>query len=177
MTRPAAESRPPAESRTAAQSRPAGDAEAAQRRLPIPAPQLWGTRPGRLGVFAVIAAAVLGMLITIAAGAEPGVVLSVCLVIGTVAAALAVRPDAVYLIFPVPALAYAATAVLAGLIRDHATDTSRTALALSATQWVAGGFVAMAVATALAVAIGGYRWWRHTRLPDGLTTGRRGPAR
>jgi len=73
-------------------------------------------------------------------------------------------------------------AALAGIASGIAFVRGRAAwaiaaLALSATQWVAGGFVAMAVATALAVAIGGYRWWRHTRLPDGLTTGRRGPAR
>jgi hypothetical protein len=112
----------------------------------------------------VVVAAVLGMLITIAAGAEPGVVLSVCVVMGTVAAALAVRPDAVYLILPMPALSYAAAAVIAGLAHDHANDTSRTALALSATQWIASGFIAMSVATVLAGAIGGYRWWRGIRL-------------
>jgi hypothetical protein len=131
------------------------------RGMAIPAPQqLWGTRPGRLGVFAMLAAAVLGMIITIAADAEPGVVLSVCVVIGTLAAALAVRPDAIYLTLPVPALSYAAAAVITGLVHDHATDTSRTALALSATQWIASGFIAMSVATVLAGAIGGYRWWR-----------------
>jgi hypothetical protein len=171
VTRPAAQSGPPA------QPESASVAQTAQRRFPIPAPQLWGTRPGRLGVFAVIASAVLGMLITIAAGAEPGIVLSVCLVLGTVAAALAVRRDAIYLIFPVPALSYSAAAVLAGLIHDRAMDTSRTALALNATQWIASGFVAMSVATALAVAIGGYRWWRSTRLPDSLAAGRRGRGR
>lgn len=137
---------------------------------------LWGTRPGRLGVFAVVGAALLGMVITALAGSEPGVILGVLLVIATIAAALAVRPGAVYLIFPVPAPAYAVAAVLAGLIHDHATDTSRTALALNAAQWIAAGFIPMTVATALAVLIGGYRWLR-TVQPDGVGFGRPGPPR
>jgi hypothetical protein len=100
----------------------------------------------------------------------------VFVVVGAVAAALAIRPSAVYLIFPVPALAYTVTAVIAGLIHDHATDTSRTALALGAAQWIASGFVGMTLATGLAVAIGGYRWWRGSRSqPDRVSSGR-GPA-
>lgn len=138
---------------------------------------LWGTRPGRLGVFAVIGFALLGMLITVLAGSEPGVILSVFLVAGTVAAALAVRLSAVYLIFPVPAPAYAVAAFIAGLIHDRAVDTSTTALALNAAQWIASGFVAMVVATALAVVIAGYRWLREARPANGRPTGRPGPSR
>ena len=65
--------------------------------------------------------------------------------------AIAVRPRAVYLIIPVPALAYLAAAILAGLIHDHAADTSHVALAVSAAQWIAGGFFMMAAATVLAM--------------------------
>jgi hypothetical protein len=124
--------------------------------------QLWGTRPGRLGVFAVVAAALLGLVITVLSGSEPGVILGVLLVAGTVVGVLAVRPGATYLIFPVPAPAYAVAALIAGLIHDHATDTSRTALALNAGQWIAAGFIPMTAATALAVLIAGYRWLRNS---------------
>jgi len=164
---------PGAQSRSA----PGAGPGSARPRRPDPATQLWGTRPGRLGVFAVIGATLLGLGITVLSGSEPGVILSVFLVVGTVAAALAVRPGAVYLIFPVPAPAYAAAAVIAGLIHDRATDTSSTALALSAAQWIAGGFIAMTLATVLALLIAGYRWLRSARPPGGSAVGRPGPPR
>jgi hypothetical protein len=123
--------------------------------------QLWGTRPGRLGVVAVVAAALVGMVITVLAGSEPGLILGIFLIAGTIVAALAVRPAATYLIFPVPAPTYAVTATVAGLIHDHAADSSRTALVLNAGQWIAAGFIPMTVATALAVLIAGFRWLRN----------------
>lgn len=123
--------------------------------------QLWGSRPGRLGVFAVVAAALLGMVITVLSGSEPGLILGIFLIAGTIVAVLAVRPRATYLIFPVPAPAYAVTAMVAGLIHDHVADTSRTALVLNAGQWIAAGFIPMTVATGLAVLIAGFRWLRN----------------
>lgn len=65
---------------------------------------------------------------------EPGGMLGGFLIAGTIAAVLAVRPRAVYLIIPVPALAYPVAAILAGLIRDRAAETSRTALAIGTGQ-------------------------------------------
>jgi hypothetical protein len=128
-------------------------------------------------VFAVIGATLFGLVLTLLFGTEPGLIIGVCLVASTVAAALAVRPGAVYLIFPVPAPAYAVAAFIAGLVHDRGVDTSRTALALSAAQWIAGGFIAMALATALAVIIGGYRWLREARPPAGQAPGRPGQPR
>jgi hypothetical protein len=125
----------------------------------------------------VIGATLLGLVITLLAGAEPGLILGVFLVAGTVVAALAVRPGAVYLIFPVPAPAYLVAAVIAGLVHDRGVDTSRTALALSAAQWIAGGFVPMVVATGLAVLIAGYRWLRQARPPSGPASGQPAPPR
>jgi hypothetical protein len=118
----------------------------------------WGSRPGRLGVALVISGAVVGLLLTVLTGSEPGVVLGLFLLAGTAAGALAVRPRAVYLIIPVPALAYFAAAIVAGLVHDHATDSSHTALALSAAQWIASGFLAMSVATLLAIVVAAVRW-------------------
>jgi hypothetical protein len=101
----------------------------------------------------VIGGAALGMLVTVATGSEPGVVLGVFLVAATVAAALAVRPCAVYRIIPVPALAYVIAAAIAGLIHDRATHLSHTVIATSAAQWIASGFLAMTAATILAIAM------------------------
>jgi len=106
----------------------------------------------------VIGCAALGGLVTVVEGREPGSVLGVFLVAGTAIAALAVRPRAVYLIIPVPALAYVVVATIVGLIHDRATDTSLTSLAVHAAQWIASGFVAMAAATLLATAVTAARW-------------------
>jgi hypothetical protein len=122
-----------------------------------------GSRPGRLGVFVVIGCAALGTLVTVAARTEPGPVLGAAVVAGTAAAVLAVRPRSVYVIIPVPALAYVVGATAAGLIHDRAADTSLTGLAVHAAQWIASGFVAMSIATLLAIATTAVRWPRRER--------------
>lgn len=139
-----------------------GRERAVRRPQPRPGagPRWWGSRPGRLGVAIVIGSAALGALITALARSGPGFVLGLFLVAGTAAAALAVQPRAVYRVIPVPALAYLAAAILAGLIGDRAASTSHTALAVSAAQWIAGGFRPMTAATALAIAVTAVRWPR-----------------
>ncbi len=136
------------------------------RGTPGRAPHGWGSRPGRLGVLLVIAGTLAGLIGTVLTGREPGLLLAAGLILGTMCGAVAVRPRAGYLIIPVPALAYLAAAIVAGLIHDHAIDTSRTALAVGLTQWVAGGFLTMLTATLLAMAIAAVRWLgnRHTVL-------------
>jgi len=138
----------------------------AGRPAPGPAPNWWGSRPGRLGVLLVVAGTLAGLVGTVLAGSEPGFLLGAGLILGTVAGAAAVRPQATYLIIPVPALGYVIAAVTAGLIHDHAIDTSGTALAVGLTQWVAGGFLIMIAATLLVIAMAAFRWLgsRHTVL-------------
>lgn len=109
-----------------------------------------------------------GLLITIAAGAAPGLLLGLILIGATVAAAIAVRPAAVHLLFPVPAPLFLVAAVIAGLV--HAHSSSKVALAVGLAQWIASGFIPMAVATAAAVLIAGLRWWAIAR------AGRAAPA-
>jgi hypothetical protein len=136
-----------------------GTRRQAHGRQPRPgrAPRRRGSLPGPLGVFLIIGAAALGALATVTTRSQPGNLLGAFLVAGTLAAALAVRPRAVYLIIPVPALAYVIAATAAGLARDHAAGTSHTALAASIAQWVAGGFLAMTA--------GGPRYGRPARNP------------
>jgi hypothetical protein len=131
-------------------------------------PRLWGTRPGRLGVFVIVCGTTLGFVVTVLADREPGLLLGVFLLVSTVLAAFAVRPRAAYLIIPVPALAYLVAAVVAGLIHDRATDTSRTALVISAVQWIASGFFVMTAATAIAIAVAAARWLVSRRARQGL---------
>jgi hypothetical protein len=135
-----------------------------------PAPRRWGALPGMTCVCIVIGAAALGALITALTGSQPGLVLGVLLVGGTITAALAVRSRAAYLIIPVPALAYVVAATLAGLVSDRAAGTSGTALAVNGAQWIASGFVAMTVATGIAIVITLARWYTSRR-------GHRDPAR
>jgi hypothetical protein len=119
-----------------------------------------GSLPGRAGILFIAGAAALGTLATIAAGNGPGVLLGAFLVAGTLAAALTVHPRAVYLLIPVPALAYPVAAIIAGLAAGHPAGTSHTALAVGAAQWAASGFIAMTAATVLAIGITAARWPR-----------------
>ena len=112
----------------------------------------------------MLGGAALGALITALAGTGPGPVLGVALVAATLAAALAIQPRAVYRIIPVPALAYAATATVAGVIGDRAASASHTALAVSAAQWIASGFLPMTAATLLAIAVTAIRWLIQSRI-------------
>ena len=97
----------------------------------------------------------------VATHSAPGALLGLCLVGGTALAALVVRPGAVYLLIPVPPLAYLVAAAVAGLLGGNAAGASRSALAVSGAQWLASGFLAMATASALAAALAvtrGLRW-------------------
>ncbi len=134
---------------------------AKRRRLPPPrTPPRWGSLPWPRGLVLVVGSAAIGTVLSVLSRSEPGPVLGVCLVAGTIAAALAVRSRSVYRIIPAPAIAYLAAAIIAGLIHDRATDTSGTALAIRAAQWIAAGFLAMTAATILAIAIAAIRWQR-----------------
>jgi hypothetical protein len=127
-------------------------------------PSWWGSLTGRGGVCIVVGGAALGALITVLAGTGPGPVLGVSLVAATLAAALAIQPGAVYRIIPVPALAYLVMATVAGLAGDRAAGRSHTALAVSAAQWIASGFLPMTVATLLAIAATAIRWFIQSRI-------------
>jgi len=139
---------------------PQGYAEARSGGL-----RLGGSLSGGLGVAIVAASTALGASATMLTGKEPGSILGVFVIIGTLAAAVAVRPQAGRVILPVPALAYLVAAMVTGVIYDHSADVSKTALAINAAQWIANGFFAMLLATVLAVALVTVRWifWRRSR--------------
>jgi hypothetical protein len=124
----------------------------------------------------VAASTALGASATMLTGKEPGSILGVFVIIGTLAAAVAVRPQAGWLILPVPVLAYFLAAMVTGVIYDHSADLSKTALAVNAAQWIANGFFAMLLATILALVMVTARWllWRRSR-PAAPPAGR--PAR
>jgi hypothetical protein len=123
----------------------------------------WGELSGGRATLIVLAAAVIGTGVTVAMHHDPGYLLGGAVIAGTLAAVLAVRRDAVYQLIPVPALAYLVGALAAGLMHEQNAGPSPSGLAVSATQWVAGGFVTMAVATGLAVAVTVIRWQLNRR--------------
>jgi hypothetical protein len=113
-------------------------------------------------VAVAVGCATLGALATVVTGGEPGMLLGVFLVAGTVVAGIAVHQRASFLIIPVPALAYLVAALAAGIASGHA-NASKATLAVGAVQWIARGFPPMLAATALAMLIAGARWWLSRR--------------
>lgn len=101
----------------------------------------------------VIASAGVGALLTALTGGQPGTLIGVCLIVGTLLAGILVTPWTVHLVIPVPALAYMAAAILAGISAIGISDMSKTSLAIHVLQWIARGFLTMAIATALAIAL------------------------
>lgn len=138
-----------------------------------------GTLSGGRGIAIAAGSTALGALLTILQRHDPGVVLGVFLVLGTIVAGVAVRPDAARLIIPAPTLCYVPAATIAGAINDRAADTSKIGLILHGGRWISSGFVAMALATAFAIAIWGLRLLLDLRTkPRGLARapGRRGSS-
>jgi hypothetical protein len=161
--RPAPAARPPSSGQVLGRpDEPRGKRPPA-RGAPVGAAPRWGQLPWVRGIVIVASAAGLGTLLTIITRSDPGFLLGVMIVAGTVAACLAVSPRRAYLIIPAPALAYLPASILSGLIHDRAADASRTLLTINAARWVADGFVTMAVATGLAALIAGARWLRAGR--------------
>ena len=128
-------------------------------------PRRWGALQGGLGVCIIVASAAIGAILTMVARSAPGSLLGLFIVAGTVAAALAIRPRAGRMIFPVPVLSYLVAALISGVVFDRSADSSKTVLAIGAAQWIASGFFAMALATVLALVIITARWllWRRGR--------------
>jgi hypothetical protein len=143
------------------------------RHRPPPARNRWGSLPARSGVWIIVLSAALGLTATVVANREPGDLLGVFLIAGTLLAAIAVRPKAVHMIIPAPALAFLTASVIAGLVHDRATDVTLTAVTVSGLQWIAGGFLAMTAATLLAIALTAAR---RLRARGPASRRRRGPV-
>jgi hypothetical protein len=123
--------------------------------------RIWqGSLRGSLGVCVIVGSAVIGVIATIVTHAQPGSVLDLAVLAGTVAAALTVQPRTGRLIFPVPALSYLIAALVAGVAYERSSDKAE--LAVGAAQWIANGFFVMVLATLLAIALTTVRWfmWR-----------------
>src|SRR5204862_156070 len=83
---------------------------------------------GGLGVCIIVASAALGTIATMVTRSAPGFLLGLFVEAGTVVAALAVRPRAGRLLFPVPRLSSLEGALIRGVLRDQ-SGASYTVLA------------------------------------------------
>ncbi len=144
---------------------------------PSPArPPRWGSLPARRGIVLVLSVAAIGAIGTLVLGGDPGTLLGVLVIAGSVAAAFGVHFRQGYLLIPVPALAYAVGATVTGMFHDRGVDISHTALAVSAAQWFASGFLWMSAATISVIAITVLRWLAGRHEPDRASSRSR-PAR
>jgi len=117
-----------------------------------------------------VASTAAGAVITMVTGKIPGGLLGAFVVIGTIAAALSVRPSAGRMILPVPVLSYLVAALVSGIIYNRGTGASNTALAIGAAQWIASGFFPMTLATILAIVIIVIRWYLSRRRRGAATS-------
>jgi hypothetical protein len=132
-----------------------------------------GSLRGGWGVCIVVGSTALGAIATMASGSAPGFLLGYFVIVGTVTAALAVRPHAGRLIHPVPALSYLVAALVSGIIHERSSGANSLMLEISAVQWLANGFVVIALATTLALALSGFRFAATVRRVRGRRSDRR----
>jgi hypothetical protein len=126
-----------------------------------------GALSTRNALLALVAGTLIGIIGTLVAGSEPGLLLSLFIIVGALVATLGVRPGAVYLFFPLPAFAFFAGALITGKIHDSSLASSTAGELAGFTQWVAGIFLPMCAATIMVLVIGGARWLLARQLVGG----------
>jgi hypothetical protein len=144
-------------------------------------PARWlGRMPTWTAALLLVVGTVLGIIVTLVAGQEPGGLLGFFIIVGAIAATLCIRRGKVYLLFPAPALAFFVAAIVTGKVHDAKLGSSTAGLGAGFTQWVAGIFFPAVVATIIVLLIGGGRWLLGRQLISGqspLSAGRPAPGR
>jgi hypothetical protein len=143
-------------------------------------PLSWlGRMSPRTAMLVLAVGTLLGVIVTLVAGQEPGLLLGFFIIVGTTAAALVIKRGKVYLLFPAPALAFFVAAIVTGKVHDAKLGSSTAGLGAGFTQWVAGIFFPAVVATLVVLLIGGGRWVLGRQLITGqspLSAGRPAPS-
>jgi len=130
---------------------------------------------GWAAILIVVAATLIGVIATIAAKRDPGSILGIAIIAGTIAAAFGVRYNSAYLLVPAPTFAFVIGSIASGYVHDRAVDTGQTELAVHAAEWIGAGFLWMSGGTivALVIALGRWLWIRRDLW---LSRGGRRPA-
>lgn len=108
-----------------------------------------------------------GTILTIVMGQEPGFLLGLFLILGSVAATATVRRGGAHKFIPLPALAYLVAATLTGMAHDSGSLNSSRQFVLDFLTWIGGSFVAVTASTILVVLIALTRWLLSGRLVSG----------
>jgi hypothetical protein len=158
-----------------AKKRPPADA-ARSGLFATPALRWIGRLPVKRAVLAFTGTVLAGTILTIVMGQEPGFLLGFFLVLGSVAATAAVRRGGAHKFIPLPALAYLAAAVFAGMAHDSGSLNTSRQFVVDFLTWIGGSFVAVTASTILVVLIALTRWLLSGRLVSGQLPAT-GPAR
>jgi len=126
-----------------------------------------GALSTRIAIYILLGASLVGVIGTVLTGKEPGFLLSLTIIVGSVVAALGISRRGVYLLIPLPALIFFVAAVLTGAVHDSSADSSNTAYGVHFLQWIAAVFTGMCAATILVVVIFGGRWLLSRQLVSG----------
>jgi hypothetical protein len=126
-------------------------------------------------VLVLTGATLVGIILTLIAGQRPGVLLGIFIVAGSLAAVAGIRRPAVYVLFPLPAIAFFFGALITGIVHDSQLASTTAGLGTSFLQWVSGVFVPMVIATIVVVVIGGGRLLFGSQLVTGRPPQAAGP--
>lgn len=124
----------------------------------------WRERRAVLVLFGI---ALLSLVGTIAIGHDPGFLIGILLVVGSVIAAIGVQRPAVHKLIPLPALSYLVTTTVAGWVKDQGNINDSKELITSFLTWIGGGFFGLVAATVLVVLITFIRWLASRLLASG----------
>ena len=166
----------------AARVRPSGGSGPSDREIVSghPAKGIGGLQPGGLlgligtlrtpaAMLVVAGAALIGIVASLAAGQEPGILLGFFIIVGSLAAVLGIQRGSVYLVFPMPAVTFFVAAIAIGKVHDAKLASSTAGLGAGFLQWVAGIFDPAVAATVLVVLVGGARWLLGRQLITGTS--------
>jgi hypothetical protein len=138
-----------------------------------------GSLPEKGAVLVLAGVVALGTILTVVMGQDPGFLLGLFLILGSVAATAAVRRGAAHKFIPLPALAYLVAATVTGMAHDPGSLDSTRQFLLDFLTWIGGAFVAVTASTTLVVLIALSRWLLSGRLVSGQlpASGRAGSQR
>jgi hypothetical protein len=126
----------------------------------------------RRAILVLLGFALASLIATIVIGHEPGFLIGLGLIVGSVIAAVGAR-RAVHRLIPVPALSYLVTTTVAGAVHDQANLNDSKEFLTSFLTWIGSAFFALVWATVLIVviAIAGavIRWRLGARQPGAAT--------
>jgi hypothetical protein len=137
-----------------------------------------GAMRTRTALLVLVAAALIGVVLTLLTGQGPGGVLASFVIVGAIVATLGVRRGTSYVLFPLPALILFIASIMIGAVHDRALEsTGSNGTEVGFLKWVAAAFFPMCIATVITLAIGGGRWLLGRQLVTGrFATPPPGPA-